>query len=86
MTPATAPLAPDQRQVAVGHHERMEEAGDDPAGEVEDEEAHVPHGVLDVVAELPQEQHVAGEMEHVGVEEHVGEQRCALVNRQSFVR
>ena len=38
----------------------------------------MPHGILDVVAEHPQEQHVAGQMKYVAVEEHVGDQRRPL--------
>ena len=75
MTPATAPLAPISGMSTVGHDPGVEQAGEDPARQIENEEPHVPHGVLDVVAEHPQEQHVADEMQNVAVEEHVGEQR-----------
>ena len=46
----------------------------------------MPHCVLDVVAEHPQKQHVADEMEHVRMEEHVGEERRALVDGETIVR
>ena len=50
----------------------MEEAGEDTARQIEKEKPHVSHGVLDVVAEDPEEQHVAGEVHDVGVQEHIG--------------
>ncbi len=41
----------------------------------------MPHRVLDVVAEHPQEQHVADEVKDIGVKEHVGEERCFFADR-----
>ena len=43
--------------------------------EVEDEEAPVPESVFDVVAEDPQVEHVAGDVEQAAVHEHRGEDR-----------
>ena len=56
----------------------MEHGGEDPAHQIEHHEAHVPHGVLDVVAEHPQEQHVAEQMDPAAVQEHVADQGEAL--------
>ena len=44
------------------------------------------HGVLDVVAEHPQEHHVRREMDHVGMQEHVGDERQRLWNGQGVER
>ena len=46
----------------------------------------MPHGIFDVVAEHPQEQHVAGQVKHVAVEEHVGEQRRPLGSCRPLTR
>jgi hypothetical protein len=50
------------------HHGRS-----DPAQEIEDEVARVAHGVLDIVAEDPEEQHVHPEMHEAAMHEHRGE-------------
>ena len=49
-----------------------------PHSEIEDEKLEMPHGVLDVVAEHPQEQHVGEQVQDVAVQEHVGDQRRAF--------
>ena len=41
----------------------MRQAGGDSVEKEEDEEAGMPHAILDVVAEDPEEEHVAGEMQ-----------------------
>jgi hypothetical protein len=46
----------------------------------------VPQGVLDIVAEHPQEQHVGGEVENVTVQEHVCEKRVAFGHVQRIER
>jgi hypothetical protein len=46
------------------------ERGHDAGSHVEDQVAHVPEAVLDVVAEDPEEEHVAAEVEQAAVEEH----------------
>ena len=38
----------------------------------------MPHGVLDVVAEHPQEQHIGEQVDDVAVQELIGDQRQAL--------
>ena len=52
----------------------MNQRRGDAADQIEDEEADVPHRVLDVVAEDPQEQHVAAEVQPAAVQEHRGDQ------------
>ena len=47
-----------------------EAAAAKPGREIAEEEADVPEGVLDVVAEDPEEEHVAGDVEPAGVQEH----------------
>ena len=73
-------------RVAVRHDPRVKQAGEHAASQIEEEEAHVPHGVLDIVAEHPKEQHVAEQMKDVGVEEHVGEQRRRLADVEAVHR
>src|SRR4029450_9720056 len=48
--------------------------GDQPGQHVEEDEQGPAEGVLDVVAEDPEEQHVAGDVEEPSVHEHRGEQ------------
>ena len=72
----------DQRQLGGRQHEGVREPAGDAAQQIEDQKLEVPHGVLDVVAEHPQEQHVGAEVEDVAVQEHVGEERLALGNGQ----
>ena len=70
--PANAPVEqvseaprrfPERRDRQRGQHAR---------GEVEDQEADRTEGLLDVVAEDPQEQHVAGEVHEAAMQEHRG--------------
>ena len=48
----------------------LERGGREAAEQIEDDEAHVPHRVLDVVAEDPQEPHVADQVHPAAVHEH----------------
>jgi hypothetical protein len=74
MTPAIAPDAPTIRRVRRGDGLRQGRAG---AGEqIEHEEPAVAHAVLDVVAEDPQVEHVAGEVHGAAVDEHRGQHRA----------
>ncbi len=75
MTPATAPLAPISGTDEFGLHDGVRQAGDHPARDVEQQEPDVPHRVLDVIAEHPQEQHVGADVHDIAVKEHVGQQR-----------
>lgn len=43
------------------------------ANEIENQEAQMSHRILDIVAEDPEEDHVAGEMPEAGVDEGIGE-------------
>ena len=56
----------------------MQHGGEDPAHQIEHDEAEMAHGVLDIVAEHPQEQHVAEEVDPAPVQEHVGDEGEAL--------
>ena len=58
----------------------MRQAASNAAREIEDKELEVPHGVLDVVAEHPKEQHVGEQVQDVAVQELVGDQRRAFGN------
>ena len=75
MLPATAPEAPitGASDIGVGEHEAV--AGGGRAQKIENEVAEVAERVLDVVGEHPQEDHVAGEVPEVAVEEGVGDER-----------
>ena len=56
---AIAPDAPTSGTVECGSIDDLGERRGDPADEVEDEERDAPQAILDVVAEDPEEQHVA---------------------------
>ena len=45
----------------------------------------MPHGVLDVVAEHPQEQHVGEQVQDVAVQELVGDERQPFGDLQSLI-
>ena len=53
----------------------MRERRQETAHQVEDEEAGVSHRVLDVVAEDPEVEHVAGQVHEAAVQEHAREER-----------
>src|SRR5215218_7558633 len=46
----------------------------------------MPHGVLDVVAEDPEEEHVAADVEPTAVEEHRGQERKEVVPGRDLAR
>ena len=48
----------------------MRQGGDDPGAQVEPQVAHVPHAVLNVVAEDPKEEQVARDVQHAAVHKH----------------
>ena len=68
----------DERQLGGGLHHGLRQGGGDAAQQIERQILEVAHGVLDVVAEHPQEHHVRCQMDHVRVQEHVGEKRQRL--------
>ena len=63
----------DHRDDGVGIECRLQRRGGDAAEQVEDDEAHMPHRVLDVVAEEPEEPHVADQVHPAAVQEHRGQ-------------
>ena len=68
-----APDAPISGACESGATKPCGKCAGDRAEQVEDEVAEMAERILDIVAEHPQEQHVAAEMEDVGVQEGVGE-------------
>jgi hypothetical protein len=62
---------PDQRQIRVGQHVAVQQRREDPAHQIEHDEAPMPHRVLDIVAEHPQEHHVADQVNPPPVQKHV---------------
>jgi hypothetical protein len=48
----------------------VKEPGSYPAGQIKEEIREVPEKILDVVAEDPEEEHVAGNMQQAGVQKH----------------
>ena len=75
--PRTPEIAPDAPSVGItesGSTRICAKLAITPGDEVEDEEQPVADAVLDVVAEDPQEEHVAGEVEPAAVHEHAPEQ------------
>ena len=67
-----APEAPTFGTVDAGQSKLGERRGD-PAEQIKSEELHVAEAVLDIVAEDPQKQHVAEEMQPAAMHEHGGE-------------
>jgi hypothetical protein len=65
--------APVRRRARQQRHERLDHRGDEAAGDVEAQVAHVAESVLDVLAEDRQEQHVAQDVIPAAVQEHGGE-------------
>src|SRR5439155_14634309 len=65
------PRSADQRVRRVARDRHLGEAGDDAAQQVEAQEDDPAQAVLDVVAEDPQDEHVAQEMQPAAVEELV---------------
>ncbi len=66
---------PDGRDLASGGGDDVRAGRDQPAQEVEDEIAQVPHRILDVVPEHPQEPHIAEQVSPAAVHEH-GSEGC----------
>ncbi len=64
----------------------MREPAGDAAQEIEGEETQVPHRVLDIVAEHPEEQHVSDQMQPAAVQEHVGDERHLFRQRAIAAR
>ena len=71
---AMAPDAPIIGMVEVGSVPDLGERGDDATGQVEEQEPEPPEAVLDVVAEDPQEQQVAQEVQPAAVQELAGQE------------
>src|SRR6185503_4150879 len=55
--------------------ERLAERGGDTAQQIEGQEPAVSHAVLDVIAEDPEIEHVAGDVQKAAVEKHRGDDR-----------
>ena len=68
-----APEAPTLGMVELGADVVLGERRGDTAEQIEDQELHVPEAVLDVVAEDPQVEHVAAEVQPAAVHEHGAE-------------
>ncbi len=75
-----APRGADQRHLRVPCDQTLEEGAGDGAKQVEEEIADVAERVFDIVAEHPQKQHVAAEVENIRVQEGIGEVAQALGN------
>lgn len=73
--PGDGPRRTDQRVARVVVEEREAVRRRVAADDVEQREAHMPHTVLDVVAEDQQEQHVAQKVQPAAVQEHRREDR-----------
>ena len=71
-----APLAPIMGMVESGFGHACASTAGHAAQQVKNHEAHVPHGILDVVAEDPEVEHVAGKVHEAAVQEHGTEDRC----------
>ena len=71
--PAIAPRRAHRRHERIERHVGLKRRRREAADQVEDEVAAVPHPVLDVVAEDPEEEHVADDVGPAGVHKHRGE-------------
>ena len=80
---AIAPEAPSVGHRRVRADRDLQRERREPAEQVEDEELDRAHRVLDVVAEDPQEQHVAAEVQQPAVHEHRGERSSGTVGASS---
>ena len=69
------PRCPDERHRRVDLGEHVGGGRDHAGDEVEEQERKTPHLVFDVVAEDPEEKHVAEEVKPAGVQEHRDEHR-----------
>ena len=61
-------------------HQHMGKASGDAAEQVEQREGKIAEGILDIIGEDPEEQHVGDQMQPAGVEEHVGDEGQGLRN------
>ena len=59
----------------------MEQCGSDPAKEVKEDESEMPETVLDIVAEDPEVEHIAEDMEKSAMHEHGSEERERWMDR-----
>ena len=84
--PAIAPDAPISGICESGADQAVRESASSRAKQVEDKEADVAERVLDIVAEHPEKQHVAAEMEDVAMQERVGDVGEILRNEDIFRR
>src|SRR5215213_8589714 len=64
----------DQRAVRLRGDEGMGQARGRPAEQEEQDETEMPHGILHIVAEHPEKQHVSDQVEQRAVQEDVGGQ------------
>ena len=69
-TAAIAPSAPTLWIVEFGRQDELERPRRDPTDQVERQIAELPERILDVVAEDPEEQHVAAQVQPARVQEH----------------
>ncbi len=58
------PARPDHRYLRGRFEEGLGQCGGDAAQQIERNEAHMTHGILDIVAEDPQVQHIADQVEN----------------------
>ena len=70
-----APDAPTTGTVLLGSSADVRRRSDEAADDVEGEVLDGANAVFDVVAENPQEQHVAADVQQPGMQEHRHEQR-----------
>ena len=81
-----APEAPTVGTTESGLVYQWTDPRDQAARQVEQGEPERAHAVLDVVAEDPQRPHVADDVEPAAVEEHAGQERPVVVDRESDPR
>ncbi len=60
--------------VDAGRHQHMGKGPGDAAQQVKQHKGKIAEGILDIVGEDPEEQHVGNQVQPAGVEEHVGEE------------
>lgn len=65
----------DNRDEGIRIERYVSERGSETGSEVEDHETYTSQSIFDVVTEDPEEQHVEGEMQDVGMDEHRSEER-----------
>ena len=77
---------PDQRRLRMRGEDAIEQGAEHAAQEIEGDETSMPQRVLDIVAENPQEQHVADDVRPAAMQEHVGEERQETFDETEVVR